>query len=381
MSRSALVIVPTYNERGNLPTLVAGLMRIPNVRVMVVDDQSPDGTGALADELAREYEGRVSVMHRTGRRGLGRSYIDGIKQAITERVDVIGQMDADLSHDPAHLPDLIAATERADVVIGSRYIPGGAIVNWPKRRQLLSRFANVYVRLITRLGARDCTSGYRCWRREALAALPLERFISDGYSFLVEMLFVASRRGNRIAEVPITFVERRVGESKISKGVLLESAIMPWRLIGNPDTAQKARWLHGIAFQGWERLGWWGRPVDLWMELRDRRGLNDAQKARVDNSGVLTASTPRCCRASPSTRGTSSCKTSCRISALNRCLITREGALPGRKPGRRASLATSPLTSRWAASTSPASRLTTSCLRVAEAAVTWTFTTECGGWL
>ena len=240
MSRSALVIVPTYNERGNLPTLVAGLMRIPNVRVMVVDDQSPDGTGALADELAREYEGRVSVMHRTGRRGLGRSYIDGIKQAITERVDVIGQMDADLSHDPAHLPDLIAATERADVVIGSRYIPGGAIVNWPKRRQLLSRFANVYVRLITRLGARDCTSGYRCWRREALAALPLERFISDGYSFLVEMLFVASRRGNRIAEVPITFVERRVGESKISKGVLLESAIMPWRLIGNPDTAQKA---------------------------------------------------------------------------------------------------------------------------------------------
>jgi len=240
VSRSALVIVPTYNERGNLPTLVAGLMRIPNVRAMVVDYQSPDGTGALADELAREYEGRVSVMHRTGRRGLGRSYIDGIKQAITERVDVIGQMDADLSHDPAHLPDLIAATERADVVIGSRYIPGGAIVNWPKRRQLLSRFANVYVRLITRLGARDCTSGYRCWRREALAALPLERFISDGYSFLVEMLFVASRRGNRIAEVPITFVERRVGESKISKGVLLESAIMPWRLIGNPDTAQKA---------------------------------------------------------------------------------------------------------------------------------------------
>ena len=240
MSRSALVIVPTYNERGNLPTLIAGLMQHPNVRVMVVDDQSPDGTGALADTLAQQYPGRIEVMHRTGRRGLGRSYIDGIKRAIHETVDVIGQMDADLSHDPAHLPDLIAATEQADVVIGSRYIPGGAIVNWPKRRQLLSRFANVYVRTITRLGARDCTSGYRCWRREALAALPLDRFISDGYSFLVEMLFVASRRGSRIAEVPITFVERRIGESKISRGVLLESAIMPWRLIGNPETAEKA---------------------------------------------------------------------------------------------------------------------------------------------
>lgn len=240
MSRSALVIVPTYNERGNLPTLIAGLMKHENVRVMVVDDQSPDGTGALADELARQHAGRIQVMHRTGRRGLGRSYIDGIKQAITEPVDVIGQMDADLSHDPDHLPDLIAATAHADVVIGSRYIPGGAIVNWPKRRQLLSRFANIYVRTITRLGARDCTSGYRCWRREALAALPLDRFISDGYSFLVEMLFVASRRGGRIAEVPITFVERRVGESKISKGVLLESAVMPWRLIGNPEMAQKS---------------------------------------------------------------------------------------------------------------------------------------------
>ena len=239
MSRSALVIVPTYNERGNLPTLVAGLMRIPNVRVMVVDDQSPDGTGALADELAREYEGRVSVMHRTGRRGLGRSYIDGIKQAITERVDVIGQMDADLSHDPAHLPDLIAATERADVVIGSRYIPGGAIVNWPLRRRLLSRVANMYIRGVTQLRARDCTSGYRCWRRSALAELPLDRFISDGYSFLVEMLYVAQRRGCRIAEVPITFVERRLGQSKLSRAVLVESAITPWRLVSNPRTSGK----------------------------------------------------------------------------------------------------------------------------------------------
>jgi dolichol-phosphate mannosyltransferase len=240
MSTAALVIVPTYNERGNLPTLVEGLMQHPNVRVMIVDDQSPDGTGAVADDLAARYPGRLEVMHRTGRRGLGRSYIDGIRKALEQPVDILCQMDADLSHDPRHLPDLIAAAAQADVVIGSRYVPGGAIVNWPLRRRLLSRFANIYIRGVTRLSARDCTSGYRCWRRSALAGLPLDRFISDGYSFLVEMLFVAARRGSRIAEVPITFVERRVGESKVSRAVLIESAITPWRLIGNPDASRKA---------------------------------------------------------------------------------------------------------------------------------------------
>jgi dolichol-phosphate mannosyltransferase len=240
MSTTALVIVPTYNERGNLPTLVDGLMLHPNVRVMIVDDQSPDGTGAVAEELALKYPGRLEIMHRTGRRGLGRSYIDGIRKALEQPVDVLCQMDADLSHDPRHLPDLIAAASHADVVIGSRYVPGGAIVNWPLRRRLLSRFANLYIRRVTRLSPRDCTSGYRCWRRSALAALPLDRFISDGYSFLVEMLFVAARRGNRIAEVPITFIERRVGESKVSRAVLLESAVTPWRLIANPDASRKA---------------------------------------------------------------------------------------------------------------------------------------------
>lgn len=237
----ALVIVPTYNERPNLPTLVTGLLAHQGVRIMVVDDQSPDGTGTIADELAAANPGRITVMHRIGARGLGRSYIDGISRAIHERVDVICQMDADLSHDPAHLPALIAATAEADVVIGSRYIPGGAIVNWPLRRRLLSRVANIYIRGVTRLGARDCTSGYRCWRREALAALPLDRFFSDGYSFLVEMLFVASRQGCRITEVPITFVERREGESKVSSKVLLESAVTPWRLVASPDSSRKTR--------------------------------------------------------------------------------------------------------------------------------------------
>lgn len=228
---TALVIIPTYNERDNVPALVEALLRHAGVRVLVVDDDSPDGTGAVADDLARQNPDRVSVVHRTSNRGFGRSYIEGITHAIHEPVDVIAQMDADFSHDPACLPDLVAATADADVVIGSRYVAGGGIRNWSKRRRLLSRFANMYVRAVTGLRAGDCTSGYRCWRRDALATLPLDGFVSDGYSFLVEMLFMAAQQGRRIAEVPITYVERREGESKMSHGVILESAITPWRLI------------------------------------------------------------------------------------------------------------------------------------------------------
>jgi dolichol-phosphate mannosyltransferase len=236
--KSALVIVPTYNERENLPVLTGQLMAYPNVSLLVVDDSSPDGTGAVAEALAREHQGRIEVMHRTENRGLGRSYVDGILATIDRPVDVICQMDADLSHDPRHLPALIAATERADVVIGSRYVPGGEIVNWPKRRRLLSRFANSYIRLVTRLRMRDCTSGYRCWRREALARVPVAELTSDGYSFLVEMLFAAAAARLRFTEVPITFVERRLGTSKLTNAVLVESALTPWRLIGSRRTAR-----------------------------------------------------------------------------------------------------------------------------------------------
>ena len=236
--RTALVIVPTYNERDNLPVLATALMQHPNVSVLVVDDDSPDGTGGVADALVAEFPGRIDVMHRTTNRGLGRSYVDGIRSVLDRPVDVICQMDADLSHDPRQLPDLIAATARADVVIGSRYVPGGAVVNWPRRRRLLSRFANAYIRTVTRLNARDCTSGYRCWRRQALASVPIERFESDGYAFLVEMLFAAAAVPLRIAEVPITFVERRRGESKLTRAVLLESVLMPWRLALSRKTAR-----------------------------------------------------------------------------------------------------------------------------------------------
>jgi dolichol-phosphate mannosyltransferase len=232
---SALVIIPTFNERDNLPLVVGGVLACANVHVLVVDDNSPDGTGRVADGLAGQHPQRVDVLHRTARRGLGRSYVDGIRLAIQRPYDVICQMDADLSHDPTHLPDLIAATAHADVAIGSRYVAGGDILNWPRRRRLLSKFANIYIRLVTRLNVCDCTSGYRCWRRTALAGLPLDRLNSDGYSFLVEMLYAAARAGCRFAEVPITFVERRVGESKLTSAVLVESAITPWRLIASKD--------------------------------------------------------------------------------------------------------------------------------------------------
>lgn len=237
----ALVIVPTLNERDNLPVVAAALMQQPNVAMLVVDDRSRDGTGEIADALARDYPGRIEVLHRTARPGLGRSYIDGIRHVIGRPIDIICQMDCDLSHDPNRLPDLIAATDRADVVVGSRYVAGGAIVNWPRRRLLLSRFANLYIRQVTRLRVRDCTSGYRCWRRDALARLPLDRLASEGYSFLVEMLYVAGGLGCRIAEVPITFVERRQGESKLTSTVLVESLWTPWRLIATKSATTVER--------------------------------------------------------------------------------------------------------------------------------------------
>jgi dolichol-phosphate mannosyltransferase len=226
-----LVVVPTYNERENLPPLVRRVLSQDGFQVMVVDDGSPDGTGQIADELAAEFPGRIDVLHRTGPRGLGRSYIEGLQRAVARNdVDLVCQMDADLSHNPDYLPDLAAAASQYDVVIGSRYLHGVSVVNWPLHRIFLSAFANKYIRAVTSLTPRDCTSGYRCWRREALARLPLASMVSDGYAFLVEMLYEAKRHGYSIGEVPIIFVERRLGQSKVSTPVLLESLVIPWRL-------------------------------------------------------------------------------------------------------------------------------------------------------
>jgi dolichol-phosphate mannosyltransferase len=229
----ALVVLPTYNERENLPILIGHLLGIPNVRVLVVDDGSPDGTGQIADDLARGSNGRVSVLHRNGPRGLGRAYVDGLRQALATDADVICQMDADLSHRPIDLVTLLAAAQVGDIVIGSRYVSGGRILNWPFRRRLLSATANRYIRLICAIAPRDCTSGFRCWRREALAALPLHRIDAEGYAFLVQLLWEALRAGFKVTEVPITFVEREFGASKLRLPVLIESAWLPWRLLAS----------------------------------------------------------------------------------------------------------------------------------------------------
>ena len=223
--------MPTYNERPNLERVTEGIMRHGFARLLVVDDASPDGTGAIAEDLALKYPGRVEVMHRKGPRGLGLAYVDGLRHALTKDVDAIGQMDADLSHDPMYLPDLVAGLDRSDLVIGSRYLRGVSVVNWPLHRIALSAFANRYIRFITGLTARDCTSAYRVWRREALARVPLDHARANGYAFLTEMLYEASRTGCRIGEVPIVFVERREGYSKVSSPVLLESLWTPWRLL------------------------------------------------------------------------------------------------------------------------------------------------------
>ena len=199
-----LVLIPTYNERENLPLLVADVLAVPGTEILVIDDQSPDGTGRLAEELAVRHPGRLGVMHRKGRRGLGVSYLDGFKHAVASD---------------------------ADLVVGSRYLHGISVVNWPLRRIILSSFANVYIRWVTGLGVNDCTTGYRCWRREALAKLPLDRIVSEGYSFVVEVTFLAAVYGLRIAESPIIFIERREGASKLSSGILFESLITPWRLV------------------------------------------------------------------------------------------------------------------------------------------------------
>lgn len=225
------VVLPTYNERPNLDRVARAILRHDGVRLLVVDDHSPDGTGEVADALAREFDGRVEVLHRTGARGLGLAYVDGLRHALGAGTDAIGQMDADFSHDPAYIPDLLRGLEQHDLVIGSRYLRGVSVVNWPLHRIVLSAFANRYIRFVTGLKPTDCTSGFRVWRRDALARLPLEHAEANGYAFLTEMLFQAARAGLRIGEVPIIFVERLEGYSKVSSGVLIESLLTPWRLL------------------------------------------------------------------------------------------------------------------------------------------------------
>jgi len=225
-----LIVVPTYNERENVAALVAQLLDVaPGADVTLVDDDSPDGTAPFAEELFGANP-RFSVLRRTGARGYGRSLIDGYRHALERGYARLVQLDADFSHDPRSIPSLVAASINADVVIGSRYCEGGRVENWPLRRRALSRFANDYVRVITGLRAHDTTSGFRCYTRRALRRLLEGRVAAEGYAFLVEAAFRAQREGLKLAEVPITFTDRREGQSKMSRKVIFESVLMPWRL-------------------------------------------------------------------------------------------------------------------------------------------------------
>lgn len=218
-----LVFLPTYNERGNLEPLAEQLLSLsPEISLLIVDDQSPDGTGEIADTLARTHPGRVEVQHRPPPRGRGLAGRDGLRRAAETDCDIVIEMDADLSHRPEDIPKLIEALEQADVVLGSRYIPGGGTEGFGFRRRLSSHVAGLLSKWVLGLDYSDPTSGFRAFRREALAALPWDRFISDGPTIVEETLYALRKRGYRIAEVPILFVERRVGESKISPGLVIK---------------------------------------------------------------------------------------------------------------------------------------------------------------
>jgi dolichol-phosphate mannosyltransferase len=226
-----LVIIPTYNERENLPRLVPMVLaQDPRLDVLVIDDASPDGTGEIADRLAAENP-RVHVLHRRGKLGLGTAYLEGFRWGLERGYAYLFEMDADFSHDPAHIPQFLEAIEEADVVLGSRYLHGRVtVINWPIGRLLLSYFANVYARRVTGLPVADATGGYKCFRRKVLESIDLDRVESEGYAFQIEMSFRAWRKGFRIAEIPIVFVDRTLGESKMSKRIVLEAVWKVWKL-------------------------------------------------------------------------------------------------------------------------------------------------------
>ncbi len=230
-AKRALVVMPTYNERENLPRIVPRVLdQGPGVHVLVVDDNSPDGTGAVADELAAAHE-RVAALHRPGKAGLGAAYVAGFGWGLERDFDVFVEMDADLSHPPESLPDLLAGLEDADVVVGSRYVGGRiAVVNWPMRRLLISLFGSWYARMITRLPVRDATGGFNAFRRRVLESIGLDRVQSNGYSFQIELKFRAWRAGFRLREAPFVFTERDTGESKMSGRIIREAVWRVWKL-------------------------------------------------------------------------------------------------------------------------------------------------------
>ena len=224
------IVLPTYNEAENLPKLVSALFMLPlNLNVLVVDDNSPDNTGIIADDLVAIYPGRVMVLHRTGKLGLRSAYMEGFQKALNVGAEAVVQMDADFSHDPAVLNEMARQINDCDVVIGSRYIKGGSLdKDWPLWRKFLSAFGNTYARTILQFPLHDVTTGFRMWRRKVLEAMPLDRIRSNGYIFLVEMAYVAYLMEYDIVEVPIHFEDRRFGKSKMSLKIQLEAAVRIW---------------------------------------------------------------------------------------------------------------------------------------------------------
>jgi len=230
VAERALVVVPTYNEAVNLPVIVPQILeQDPRIDVLVVDDNSPDGTGQLADQLAAA-DPRVHVLHRPGKGGLGKAYLSGFRWALERDYELIFEMDADFSHDPKFLPHFLRAAENADLVIGSRYKTGVNVINWPISRLLLSLGANQYARWITGLPVLDSTGGFKCFRRRVLEAIDFERVRSNGYSFQIEMSFRAWKKGFRLVEIPIVFTDRVEGQSKMNKRIVREAIWMVWWL-------------------------------------------------------------------------------------------------------------------------------------------------------
>lgn len=229
------IVIPTYNESENLPKLVSEVLALPieEINLLIVDDNSPDGTGALAEQLGQKYSGRLHVMHRAGKLGLGTAYNQGFRKAMEEGADVIGQMDADFSHPISAIPLMVDKIQKYDVVIGSRYVAGGKLdEKWPFYRKWLSSFGNFYARTILGLKIKDVTGGFKLWRRETLQQLPLDRIKSNGYVFQVEMNYTASKLGFTFFEIPIYFQERTMGTSKMNLSISWEAAVRTWKLLG-----------------------------------------------------------------------------------------------------------------------------------------------------
>lgn len=240
----ATIIIPTYNEAKNVPVIASAILglNIPDLKMLFVDDNSPDGTGEIADRLSETYPGRIEVLHRKEKNGLRSAYMAGFKQAIASGAEAIGQMDADLSHQPEKIPEMLEAIGKADFVLGSRYVAGGSVdPKWPRWRKALSAFGNIYARTILGVGEiRDMTTGFRLWRADTLRGMPLERVSASGYIFLVEMAYLAHILGYHCAQVPIHFAERVEGASKMSLRIQIEAAYKVWQVRMNYADLRKA---------------------------------------------------------------------------------------------------------------------------------------------